>query len=440
MASVTPPSPTYQPHLPARVLSAGLLSEAQLESVIYAGEAHQAFLSGCYTVNESFDRLTPAAEADEGALRFRRGWFLGDGTGAGKGRQAAGIIADNWIKGRHKAVWISKSDKLIEDAKRDWAAIGGEPLQIVPLARYPQGTDIRLDEGILFTTYATLRTGEARNKPSRLAQILAWLGREFEGVIIFDEAHAMANAAGGASERGDKAPSQQGLAGLRLQNACAQARIVYISATGATTVENLAYAARLGLWGAGDMPFATRGDFVAALEAGGVAAQEVLARDLKALGLYAARSLSYHGVEVQMLEHALTADQIRIYDAYADAFQIIHCNLEAALAAANITGSSGKALNAHAKAAARSAFESNKQRFFNHLITAMKLPSADSVHRDRSGRGQRRDHPNRLNQPGVARPQAGADPGCRMERSFHRHHAPRICARLSGERLSGPAL
>ncbi|WP_245298248.1 strawberry notch family protein, partial [Rhodomicrobium vannielii] len=383
MASVMPPAPSYRPHVPARVLSAGLLSEAQLESVIYAGEAHQAFLSGRYTVNESFDRLTPAGEGDEGALRFRRGWFLGDGTGAGKGRQAAGIIADNWIRGRRKAVWISKSDKLIEDAKRDWAAIGGEPLQIVPLARYPQGTDIRLDDGILFTTYATLRTGEARNKPSRLAQILAWLGRDFDGVIIFDEAHAMANAAGSAGERGDKAPSQQGLAGLRLQNACAQARIVYISATGATTVENLAYAARLGLWGAGDMPFATRGDFVAALEAGGVAAQEVLARDLKALGLYAARSLSYHGVEVQMLEHALTAEQIRIYDAYAEAFQVIHCNLEAALHAANITGSSGKALNAHAKAVARSAFESNKQRFFNHLITAMKCPSLiASVERD----------------------------------------------------------
>ena len=28
-----------------------------------------------------------------------------------------------------------------------------------------------------------------------------------------------------------------------------------------------------------------------------------------------------------------------------------------------------------AKAAARSAFESNKQRFFNHLITAMKAPT-----------------------------------------------------------------
>ncbi|MDX2264788.1 MAG: strawberry notch family protein [Hyphomicrobiales bacterium] len=383
MASIAPPAPSYRPHLPRRALLDGLLSDAQLESVIYAGEAHQNLLSGWFTVNDSFDKLTPAAEGSEGAIRFRRGWFLGDGTGAGKGRQAASIIADNWIKGHRKAVWISKSDKLIEDARRDWAAIGGEPLQIAPLSRFSQGTDIRINDGILFTTYATLRTGAARNKPSRLAQILKWIGPDFDGVIIFDEAHAMANAAGSSGERGDKAPSQQGLAGLRLQNACPHARIVYISATGATTVQNLAYASRLGLWGTGDVPFATRVDFVAALEAGGVAAQEVLARDLKALGLYAARSLSYHGVEVRMLEHALTAEQIRIYDAYADAFQIIHNNLEAALKAANITGAAGKALNAHAKAAARSAFESNKQRFFNHLIMAMKTPSLiASIRRD----------------------------------------------------------
>ena len=82
----------------------------------------------------------------------------------------------------------------------------------------------------------------------------------------------MANAAGDKGERGEKKPSQQGQAGLRLQHALPDARILYVSATGATTVQNLAYAARLGLWGTGDFPFATRADFVAAMEKGGVAA------------------------------------------------------------------------------------------------------------------------------------------------------------------------
>src|SRR6202043_3287123 len=176
-------------------------------------------------------------------------------------------------------------------------------------------------------------------------------------------------------ERGEKKPSQQGQAGLRLQHALADARILYVSATGAATGQNLAYSARLGLGGMGDFPFATRAEFVAAMEAGGIAAMEVLARDLKALGLYAARSLSFEGIEYEIVEHRLTDEQIRIYDAYADAFQIIHNNLDAAMEAANITGADGSSYNRNAKAAARSAFESNKQRFFNHLLTAMKCPT-----------------------------------------------------------------
>jgi predicted RNA methylase len=383
MAAVAPPRPSYRPHLTPRLLSAGILSDAQLESVIYAGEAHASHLAGSYTVDETYDHVAAAPPDAPDTVRFRRGWFLGDGTGAGKGRQVAAIILDNWLKGRRRALWISKSDKLIEDAERDWTAIGGYRSDIVPLSRFRQGAPIALEEGILFTTYATLRTQARGEKASRVQQIIDWLSRDpgsgpgasFDGVIVFDEAHAMANAAGDKGERGEKKPSQQGLAGLRLQHALHDARVLYVSATGATTVQNLAYAARLGLWGTGDFPFATRADFVAAMEKGGVAAMEVLARDLKALGLYAARSLSFEGIEYEIVEHRLTAEQIRIYDAYADAFQIIHRNLNEALKAANITGTNGDTYNRNAKAAARSAFEANKQRFFNHLLTAMKCPT-----------------------------------------------------------------
>ncbi|WP_454651287.1 strawberry notch-like NTP hydrolase domain-containing protein [Bradyrhizobium liaoningense] len=374
MASVAPPKPSYRPHLLSRLVANGVLSDAQIESVIYAGEAHSEFLAGSWTVDATFDVVAAARDDAENAVRFRRGWFLGDGTGAGKGRQVAGILLDNWLKGRRRAVWISKSDKLIEDAQRDWSALSMERLLVTPLSRFRQGTSIRLSEGILFATYATLRTDERGEKLSRVRQIVEWLGSDFDGVIVFDESHAMQNAVGGKGERGDQAASQQGRAGLRLQHALPNARVVYVSATGATTVHNLAYAQRLGLCGGADFPFATRAEFVEAIEQGGVAAMEVLARDLKALGLYAARSLSYEGVEYELVEHQLTPEQVRIYDAYANAFSIIHNNLDAAMRAANITGETGT-LNGQAKSAARSAFESAKQRFFGHLLTSMKTPS-----------------------------------------------------------------
>ncbi|MYG53308.1 MAG: methylase, partial [Rhodospirillaceae bacterium] len=409
MAAVPHPAPAWRPMLPEKIVAEGLLSDAQLESVVLAGEAHSRHLVAQYRIGSGWETVHRCREdgEDEGSLprtrsgeevdtsfvtsdgetlsepvRFRRGWMLGDGTGCGKGRQVAAIILDNRLRGRKKALWLSQSDKLLEDARRDWTALGGLESDVIPLGNFRQGVEIPLDAGILFATYATLRSPSRQGKPSRLEQIVEWLAGSldeedrhgFDGVIVFDEAHAMANAAGSKSERGETKPSQQGRAGLRLQNALPDARIAYVSATGATTVPGLAYAGRLGLWAAGETPFEKRTEFVSAMEAGGVAAMEVVARDLKALGLYQARALAYDGIEVDILEHPLSPEQRRIYDAYAGAFKVIHANIEEALKATGIVQGEDT-LNRNAKAAALSAFEGTKQRFFGHLLTGMKCPS-----------------------------------------------------------------
>ena len=369
MGSITAPVPTATPMTPAGLLEKGIISAAQAETLIYAANAHARDLPGSFiTIDKGC-----ALQASSDGPTYRMGYFLGDGTGTGKGRQVASVILDRWLRGERRHIWISKNEALLEDARRDWSALGGLPLDIQPLSQWKLGRAVSMSGGILFVTYPTLRSG--RTDATRLDQLLAWAGEDFEGVIVFDEAHAMANAAGGEGSRGKVKGSEQGVAGVRLQNLLPRARVLYASATGASDVNNLAYATRLGLWGP-ETAFATRETFVAEIREGGIAAMELVARDLKALGLYTARALSFADVEYEVLEHRLTPAQIAVYDAYAEAWAIIHANLREALEATRIVDEdSGDTLNSGAKSAALSVFEGTKQRFFAQLLLSMKLPS-----------------------------------------------------------------
>ena len=353
MSAVEPPAPTYSPTLPEDIIRDGLLSLAQLEAVIYAGQAHSGHL--------------PSGK--------RKGFFVGDGTGVGKGREISGIIFDNMMQGRKKAVWISASAGLIEDAKRDFAGVGGDPGKIFLQGKTKSGGEILQKEGILFTTYATLTSGEKRQAndqgqkagKTRAAQIIEWLGKDFDGVVAFDEAHAMGNAFPIKGKRGLKKPSQQAIAGINLQNELPDARVVYVSATGATEISNLSYADRLGLWGEGTA-FADVRTFIENVSMGGIASMELISRDMKAMGMYLSRSLSYDGVSYERLEHTLSPLQEDMYNELAGAWQVVLDNVDKAL---EIT-QAGK--DGNAKSVALSRFWGAHQRFFNQVITAMQTP------------------------------------------------------------------
>jgi hypothetical protein len=343
MASVAPPDATYTPKIPPKLITSGSLSIAQMESIVYAGMQH--------------NKKTPDG--------VRKGYFIGDGTGVGKGRQIAGIILDNWNQGRRKAIWISKNGPLFKDAIRDWTALGGTERDIFEAdANKP----IERPNGILFSTYYTVPQGQKPNKKTgkvadltRIDQIVNWVGKDFDGVLVFDESHMMSNLLG-------KKPAEMALAGVKLQEALPNARIVYASATGATEVENLAYAQRLGLWGRGTS-FNDVNDFVGKIKAGGLAAMELVARDLKAMGSYIARNISFIGVKYDTRVHTLTDVQAEIYDTMADGWQIVLQNIEKYLE------KTGQAKNTQAKKWVMQRFWSTQQRFFNQILTSMQMPT-----------------------------------------------------------------
>lgn len=57
----------------------------------------------------------------------------GDGAGVGKGRTVAGIIYENFLCGRDRAIWVSVSNDLKYDAERDLGDIGAKDIQVYAL-------------------------------------------------------------------------------------------------------------------------------------------------------------------------------------------------------------------------------------------------------------------------------------------------------------------
>lgn len=337
MAAVEPPDPTYVPALDSSIVRDGVLSEVQFERVVYAGQRHEQVLT-------------------DGA---RGGFYIGDGTGVGKGRCLAAVALDNWLRGRRRALWLSVNYDLVSATERDLAVLGGKlPLHVLNDHGYEP---LEIGDGVLFSSYASL-IAKSKDSATRLDQIIAWLGDE--PVIILDEGHRAKNALG--TVMGE--PTQTGQAVIDIQARVPAARVVYASATGATEVRNMAYMTRLGLWGPGTAFPGGFAEFLANIERGGVGAMEMVARDLKALGLYGSASISFKGVDYREVTHELGEAQRQIYNTAAEAWQMVLSSINDAIDATN--GGRGE------RSRALIAFWGDHQRFFRQLTTALKVPTA----------------------------------------------------------------
>jgi hypothetical protein len=346
MASVVPPNITYRPRLPLEVVTESRLSAIQLERVIYAGQRHE-------------QRLPDGA---------RSAFYVGDGTGVGKGRVLAAIILDNWLQGRKRALWLSVNNDLLESARRDLTDLSAS----IPLAKindYPAADEITFPRGVLFSSYSSL-ISTSKSGVKRLDQIQRWLGTD--PVIIFDEAHKAKNAL--ASGRGEPTLTGQAVIDLQDTKLNPDYRVVYSSATGATDVRNMAYMTRLGLWGPGTSFTGGFTQFLNEVENGGVGAMEMVSRDMKCMGMYLSGSISFgidpqsnKAVQYKERVHRLTPEQRKIYNRAAAAWRIVLQNIDRAL---DIT-------NADRRARGRALIKywNDHQRFFRLLICAFKVPS-----------------------------------------------------------------
>ena len=287
MSAVPPPDRKHCPNLalPRLLIEAGLLSGLQLESIVYASMRHTIDL--------------PTKE--------RGGFLVGDGPGIGKGRQIAGLIFENYRRRRKRSVWFSASADLAADAARDFKDIGagGLPICNLPDQPYSWRKQLGFGDGIMFCTYSCLTSGNIRER--RIDQLTKWCGGEsFEGCLVFDECHKAKNATG-------KNPSQTAKHVQEIQRRMPKARVVYVSATGASELSHMAYMDRLGLWGEGSA-FKDANEFIRSIEKRGVGAMEMVAMDMKGRGMFLSRTLSYRGAEFEVVEEELDPTYRKLYN------------------------------------------------------------------------------------------------------------------------------
>ncbi|KAL0037371.1 hypothetical protein WJX79_004342 [Trebouxia sp. C0005] len=307
------------------------------------------------------------------------GFFLGDGPGVGKGRQIASLVFENILRGRTKAIWFSASGDLALDAQRDFHDIGAlryEPVVLHDLKHckakpdHEDAADCGL--GDLCEPAEIDPAHSEFGEGSRLQQMVDWLGGEgFDGALVFDECHRAKNCIAKQAAMGRKQnESKTSRAVVEIQRRLPNARVLYVSATGATEAENLCYMTRLGLWG-DKTAFRDKLEFVNMLQQRGVAAMELVAMELKQSGSFIARTLSYEGVEFDQINVNIPDEYKQMYDAAA----AIWLQVKEAIDDCKESG----LIDPHQKKLISGQYYSAQLRFFRQLCTAAKVDTVSKL-------------------------------------------------------------
>ncbi|BFF91074.1 protein strawberry notch-like [Drosophila madeirensis] len=323
------------------------LSKQQLLAVAHACQTHQ--------------RMRPCGE--------RAGFLLGDGPGMGKGSSLAAIIYNNFMLGRKRALWVSISNTLKRDVERDLKDIGAsEKINVVVLDtlnfwRISSEENDRFKRGIVFCKYTSLlessQTSDAKFD-NRFQQVCNWLGKNFDGVIVFDEC-----------DRAARSLSVENVSLLlKLQKQVPNARLVYVSATELSDPNSLSFMPRLGLWGAGTVHPKFE-SFASEMQLRSPVPMRLLCMEMKLSGSYMARQLSFKGVSVRIDEMVMTRKFFDMYDYAANLWAEINMKWQAACRLLRLPQCLQKIIWHE--------FWSAHQQFFQYLCLAHKVENALDV-------------------------------------------------------------
>jgi len=263
---------------------------------------------GRYFSAEQVDALAQALDDMKGGA----GYIIGDATGVGKGRVVAGVI--RWaMKNGKTPIFVTEKPNLYKDIYRDLADIGmsdvtpvmtnaGESIpltddgSVVLKAKQGREHNAHLQElvakgslgdyDVIFTTYSQMQTIKGGQRTARMDFLEAF---SRGGVVIFDESH---NAGGNVQAKQEVIKRDPTRADFARGIARMAESVFYSSATYAKRPEVM------DLYFKTDMGLAVENSAAlpAAIRAGGVPLQQVVAAMLAKAGQYIRRERSFAGV------------------------------------------------------------------------------------------------------------------------------------------------